>query len=101
MMTEAEGTARGAEMSERMVVIERDGRRPVVPTGLRLSCDTAATVPTHKLLLYVFRCSLRSAVCGLVSAAGEQGESGRVNPRATRTRSAGESRRRTTAMMDS
>lgn len=68
MMTEAEGAARGAEMSERVVVIERDGRRPVVPTGLRLSCDTAATVPTHNLLLQVFCCGLRSAVWCLQQA---------------------------------
>lgn len=53
-------------VGERAVVIERDGRRPVVATGLRLSCDTAATVPAHSLPLYLFCCS--PAVCGLRSA---------------------------------
>lgn len=80
------------------MVIEKDGRRPVVATGLRLNCDTAATVPTHSLPLYLFCCSLQSAVCGLRSAAGGQGESGRASPRARRTRSAGQARRRRTAM---
>lgn len=79
MMTGAEGTAKGAEMSERVMVIERSGRRLLVPTGLRLSCDTTATVPTHNLLLYVFCCSLRPGAGGLVSAAGAQGENKRVN----------------------
>lgn len=80
------------------MVIERNGRCPVVATGLRLSCDTTATVPTHSLPLYLFCCSLQSAVCGLRSAAGGQGESGQASPRARRTRSAGQARRRITVM---
>lgn len=98
MMTEAEGVERGAAVGGRVVVIEGDGRRPVVATGLRLSCDTAATVPTHSLRLYLFCCSLQTAVCGLRSAAGGQGERGRASPRARRRRSAGQARRRTGAM---
>lgn len=66
------------------MVIERNGRRPVVATGLRLSCDTTATVPTHSLPLYLFCCSLRSAVrvCGLRSAAGGQASRERADRRA-------------------
>lgn len=66
MMTEAEGVERGGAVGGQVVVIERDGRRPVVATGLRLSCDTAATVPAHRLRLYLLCCSLQSAVCGVV-----------------------------------
>lgn len=97
-MTEAEGVEKGGAVSGRMVVIEMDSRRPVVATGLRLSCDTTATVPAHSLPLYLVCCSLQSAVCGLRSAAGEQGEGGRASPSATRTRSAGQARRRITEM---
>lgn len=67
-MTEAEGVEKGGAVSGRMVVIEMDSRRPVVATGLRLSCDTTATVPAHSLPLYLVCCSLQSAVCGLRSA---------------------------------
>lgn len=75
-------------MSERgWWFIESDGRRPLVATGLRLNCDTAATVPTHSLPLCFFSCSLQSA-------AGGQGESGRASPNATRTRSAGQGQAR-------
>ena len=65
MMTEAEGAARGAEMSERVVVMERDGR-------LRLSCDTAATVPTRSQLAAV-RLLLQSAVCRQASSERAEG----------------------------
>ena len=93
MMTEAEGVERDGAVGERVVVIGRDGRRPLDATGLRLSCDTAATVPAQSLPLCFFCCSLQS--CVLRSAAGKQGESGRASPSATRTRSPGQARRRT------
>lgn len=74
MMTEAEGVERGAAAGERAVVIEGDGRRPLDATGLRLSCDTAATVPAHSLPLCFSRCSLQSAACGLQQASRERAD---------------------------
>lgn len=74
MMTEDEGVQRGDAVSGQVVVIERDGRRPVVATGLRLSCDTTATVPAHSLRLYFFCCSLRSAVCSRRAGRQRTGE---------------------------
>lgn len=84
-------------MGGRVVVIEGDGRRPVVAAGLRLSCDTAATVPTHSLRLYLFCCSLQSAVCGLQQA-GRESADGRAPGPDRRRRSPGQARRRTGAM---
>lgn len=77
MMTEAEGVEKGGAVSGRMRVIEGDSRRPVVATGLRLSCDTTATVPAHSLPLYFFCCSLQCAVW-VLQRAGRETADGRA-----------------------